>query len=137
MGAFSKFAERTRERVGIANAVYVGVILAYVGGIAIPRWINYRAAEKVKAAAAAGQSTAPSAGTVVTPTNKGKKKKGPAVNKEFFRQLKQMIKVYNRPYITNEKMLAEVIYRLFFLAVLLEIITILMPFIIQRGTGLY
>jgi len=93
MGAFSKFAERTRERVGIANAVYVGVILAYVGGIAIPRWINYRAAEKVKAAAAAGQSTASSAGTVVTPTNKGKKKKGPAVNKEFFRQLKQMIKI--------------------------------------------
>ena len=92
MGAFSKFAERTRERVGIANAVYVGVILAYVGGIAIPRWINYRAAEKVKAA---GQSTTPPAGTVVTPTNKGKKKKGPAVNKEFFRQLKQMIKVTN------------------------------------------
>ena len=89
MGAFSKFAAKTRERVGVANAVYVGVILAYVGGIAIPRWINNRDSDKARKAVESALQPA----AAESPINKRGKKKGPAVNKEFFAQLKQLIKV--------------------------------------------
>jgi len=96
-GAMSKFAERGGVGLGLARAAYVGAVLAYVGGVAVPRWLNYQKAERQKKRLAAGRGEGQ--GEDVTPAgspekkNSAGKQKGPAVNKEFFAQLSKLLKV--------------------------------------------
>ena len=94
-GAMSKFAERGGGGLGLARAAYVGAILAYVGGVAVPRWLNYQRAEEQKRRAKRREGGEPEASLAASPEKKTSKGngKGPAVNKEFFAQLLKLLKV--------------------------------------------
>jgi hypothetical protein len=94
-GAMSKFAERGGAGLGLARAAYVGAVLAYVGGVAVPRWLNYQQAERQKRRLAAGRGEGEGGSPSGSPEKKSTagKRSGPAVNKEFFAQLSKLLKV--------------------------------------------
>eukprot|EP00091_Calanus_sinicus_P010007 TRINITY_DN23255_c0_g1_i1.p1 TRINITY_DN23255_c0_g1~~TRINITY_DN23255_c0_g1_i1.p1 ORF type:complete len:104 (-),score=19.72 TRINITY_DN23255_c0_g1_i1:44-319(-) len=48
MGALSKYANAGSTGLAAARALYATAIMAYLGGIAYPRWRNFRKAEKKK-----------------------------------------------------------------------------------------
>ena len=98
MGALSKFAERHRGHgLSLSRALYVGAILAYIGGVAIPRLINYRRADKVRR-----QTAEPDQAKLTPPAKRSKKSMtGPSVNKAFFLQLRQLVKVGRLPSLIN------------------------------------
>lgn len=85
MAAFSKFVERSPWGVSVARTVYTSTILAYIGGVAIPRYLSYRKAQRSKHETEKILQD--------KKKTKGRKKEGPAVNKEFFLQLRQLIKM--------------------------------------------
>ncbi len=97
-GAMSKFAERGGAGLGLARAAYVGAVLAYVGGVAVPRWLNYQQAERQKKRLAAGRAEGEGGSPTGSPEKKSSasKRSGPAVNKEFFAQLSKLLKVQYR-----------------------------------------
>ncbi len=93
-GAMSKFAERGGAGLGLARAAYVGAVLAYVGGVAVPRWLNYQQAERQKRRLAAGRGEGEGeGGSPIGSPEKKNTRSGPAVNKEFFAQLSKLLKV--------------------------------------------
>ena len=85
MGAFSKFAEQSSFGPAVCRALYVGAIMAYIGGVAVPRWINYKKAERDFK-----KKTVSSVPKLYL--GKESKQKA-AVNKQFFQQLKKLLKV--------------------------------------------
>jgi hypothetical protein len=91
-GAMSKFAERGGAGLGLARAAYVGAVLAYIGGVAVPRWLNYQQAERQKRRLAAGRGEGEGGSPTGSPEKKNQRS-GPAVNKEFFAQLSKLLKV--------------------------------------------
>ena len=96
MGALSKYAQGNAGTTGLAacRALYASAILAYLGGVAYPRWKNYRKAEKKKKEAEkllkGGSKEMKS---FQEEENKSIKRPGPAVNKTFFNQLRKLLKV--------------------------------------------
>ena len=85
MGAFSKFAEQSSSGPAVCRALYVGAIMAYIGGVAVPRWINHKKEErdlKKKTISSVSKHY---------PGKESKQKA--AVNKQFFQQLKKLLKV--------------------------------------------
>jgi hypothetical protein len=101
----SKFAERGGAGLGLARAAYVGAILAYIGGVAVPRWINYRRAEeqKKRRRGTAGSTLEEAVGHG-SPEKKrpAGKRRGPAVNREFFAHLSKLLKVNSRSIISRK-----------------------------------
>ena len=93
MGAMSKFAERGGMGLGLARAAYGGAILTYIGGVAVPRWLNYQRAEQRRRVGRSKADETPSSPDKKSPA--GGKLKGPTVNKQFFAQLSQLLKVIN------------------------------------------
>ena len=92
MGAFSKFAEKSSYGPTVCRALYVGAIMAYIGGVAVPRWLNYNKAEhQLK------KNKNLSVMSKQCPVKEVKQKA--AVNKQFFEQLRKLLKVKLTDYI--------------------------------------
>ena len=96
MGALSKYAN-TGSATGLmaARALYTTAIFAYLGGIAYPRWKNYRKADKKKREAERLLRMGGKEVVTVKKEDQVKtiKKAGPAVNRLFFEQLRKLLKV--------------------------------------------
>ena len=96
MGALSKYAN-TGSATGLmaARALYTTAILAYLGGIAYPRWKNYRKADKKKREAERLLRMGGKEVVTVKKEDQVKtiKRAGPAVNRLFFEQLRKLLKV--------------------------------------------
>jgi len=96
MGAMSKYANAS-SGMGLmaARALYSTAIMAYLGGIAYPRWKNYRKAEKKKKEAERLLRMGGKEVVSVKKEDQGKaiKKAGPAVNRLFFEQLRKLLKI--------------------------------------------
>ena len=96
MGALSKYANAGSTGLMAARALYTTAILAYLGGIAYPRWKNYRRAEKKRKEAERLLKMGGKEVVSVKKEDQAKaiKKAGPAVNRLFFEQLRKLLKVY-------------------------------------------
>ena len=89
MGVLSKYYDKGLSltdgiHVNATNAAYGAALVYLIGGVAYPRWKSFCNSSKSK-------SVKPKPGN---DKDEKKQKLGPAVNRQFFEQLKKLIKVH-------------------------------------------
>jgi ATP-binding cassette subfamily D (ALD) protein 2 len=101
-GVLSKFLEATEERLGIpaiavSRGIYSAAILGYLLKVVYPNWKNRRNSKKVAKSydERDEEDETIKAAEVIAKrdSEESKKKQGPAVNREFFKRLRLLLRI--------------------------------------------